>query len=133
MTETSRAVEKLYAVPLRSFTRERNAMAVELAKSGRADEARAVKRLRRPPALLWAANQLAHVEVERLAAWLDTVDRARAAQLQSPHVAADALRRQRSDLDALVRRAGALLGEQGYRATADTARRLSGALLGAAV
>ncbi len=92
-----------------------------------------MKQLRRPAASLWAVNQLVHADPKRLAALIDAVGRARAAQLRDPRGAADALRTQRADLQALVNRAGDVLGSQGYRLTPVISRRISDTLLGAAV
>src|SRR5262245_19084232 len=128
-----RVVEQLYAAPLRTFIRERDAKAAELTRAGEAEQARAVKQLRRPAISLWAINQLAHADPERLAALIDAVGRVRATQLQDPRGSAEALRRQRADLQALVNRAGELLGGEGYRLTPAMARRISDTLLGAAV
>lgn len=133
ITETARLLEELYAVPPSTFTRERNARAAVLAKAGHADEARTVKQLRRPSPSLWATNQLARKEAKRLAAFIDAVGRIRAALLRDPRAAAEALRQQRVELEALVQRAGEELSSQGYRLTPDMARRISDTLLGAAV
>ena len=65
------AITRLYAVPLDAFTRERNGLATALTKAGHADQARVVRQLRRPSAPLWATNQLARVDSERLEAFLD--------------------------------------------------------------
>ncbi len=92
-----------------------------------------MRQLRRPAAALWAVNRLAHVDPRGLADFVATVDRVRRAQLGDPRAAADAGRRQRAELDALVERAGALLDEQGVHATPATKRRMSDTLLGAAV
>jgi len=127
------AIAKLYAVPLNAFTRERNALASALAKSNRAAEAKAVRQLRRPSAPLWAANQLAHTDGERLDAYLEGVTEVRRSQLRDPRAAAEGLARQRRDLHHLVRRAGELLARHGSRATPDMLRRISDTLLGAAV
>jgi hypothetical protein len=125
-------VAQLYTAPLRSFVRERDARAAALREAGRTEEARAVRRLRRPAIPLWAVNQLAHADPERLAALIDAVGRARAVQLRDPRGAAEALRHVRADLQALVKRAGDVLGGQGYRLTPATSRRISDTLLGAA-
>jgi hypothetical protein len=60
------------------------------------------------------------------------VEHVRRTQLRDPRAAAEALQRQRAELDALVARAGDLLARQGHRATAATHRRISDTLLGAA-
>ena len=127
------AITKLYAVPLDAFTRERNTLAAELTKAGHADRARAVRQLRRPSAPLWATNQLARVDSERLEAFLDSVVQIRKTQLRDPRAATEALTRQRRELQHLVRQAGELLAKHGARATPEAERRISDTLLGAAV
>jgi hypothetical protein len=127
------AIAQLYAVPLATFTRERDALAATLTKNDRADEARAVRQLRRPSAPLWATNQLAHAEADRLDAFLDGIAEVRKTQLRDPRAAAEGLARQRRELQRLVHRAGELLTRAGPRATPETLRRISDTLLGAAV
>jgi hypothetical protein len=134
MTDAAeRALEQLYAVPPSAFIRERNARAVALTKAGQAAQARAVRRLRRPSATLWATNQLAHTDPGGVRAFVDAVTRARRTQLRDPRAAGEAGRQQRTHLDALLRQAKALLQQQGYRLTPAAERRISGTLLGAAV
>ena len=129
---TPRVIEQLYAVPPHEFTRERDALAAALAKQGHPDQAREVRRLRRPSASLWAVNQLAHAEPSRLGAFLDAVAEVRRAQLRDPRAAAEAAQQQRGERDALVERAGALLAALGPRPTPATLRRIASTLLGAA-
>jgi hypothetical protein len=129
----SRGLERLYAVPPAEFTRARNALAAELRAAGDAEGARAVGRLRRPSAPLWAVNQLARSARQPLEKFLNAVDHLRRTQLSDARGATDAMRKQRESLDALVARAGASLREAGVRTSAETTRRLSGMLLGAAV
>ena len=52
-------IARLYAVPLAEFTPARNALAARLRKAGQADEAEAVKALRKPTPPVWAINQAA--------------------------------------------------------------------------
>jgi len=131
--DVNRFVEELYALPPQEFTRARDSKAAALKAAGRGAEARAVLKLRRPSAVLWAANQLAHVDPEQLETFVRTVNELRRSQLRDPRAAGEALRRQRGELDALVRRAGQLLEQHGQRATPSTERRVSDTLLGAAV
>ena len=131
--DVTRFVEELYALPPQEFTRARDVRAAALKAAGRAGEVQALRRLRRPSAVLWAANQLAHAEPEQLEAFLRTVNELRRSQLQDPRAAGEALRRQRSELEALVRRAGQLLAQLAQRATPAIERRVSDTLLGAAV
>jgi hypothetical protein len=127
------AIEQLYRVAPSAFTRERNAKATALRKAGQPAQAHAVSQLRRPSAQLWATNQLTHEDPKRLAGFIDSVERVRRTQLRDPWAAGEALQRQRTELDALVARAGDLLARQGHRATPATLRRISDTLLGAAV
>jgi hypothetical protein len=127
------AQQQLYAVRPSAFVEARKAAAAALRQAGRTAEARAVLRLRKPSPTLWATNQLARIEPKRLAAFLESVGRARDAQLRDPPGAAAALREQRRQLEALVDRAGALLDAEGRPATLDARQRISNTLLGAAV
>jgi hypothetical protein len=127
------AITKLYAAPLDAFTRERNALATALTKAGHADQARAVRQLRRPSAPLWAINQLARADSERLEAFFDSIAQIRKTQLRDPRAAAEAVAQQRRALAHLVRRAREVLASHGGRATRDAERRISDTLLGAAV
>jgi len=128
-----RTVQELYALPPQDFTRGRNARAAALKAAGRGADAQAVRQLRKPPITLWAMNQLARAEPERLAALVASVDELRRTQLRHRNAAGEALQRQRAELDALVSGAGEILARQGHRATPAMQRRISDTLLGAAV
>src|SRR5436309_3094819 len=132
MTAPASALERLYAVAPRDFTRARNSLAAELRKSKDTDAARAVARLRRPSATLWAVNQLARHARAPLERFLDAVDRLRRAQLSDPRGAMEAMRAERAQLEALVTRAEQALAEAGYSPSAQARRRIGDTLLGAA-
>jgi hypothetical protein len=132
MAPPARILAELYAVPPSAFTRERNARAAALAKAGKADEARAVKQLRRPPASLWAVNQLARAAPRELEAFLEAARRLRATQLRDPRAAAEAVREHRTHLGALVEQARGVLRGEEYHPTPAIERRISDTLLGAA-
>jgi len=51
-------VDALFSLPLAEFTGARNALAAQLKKSGRGDEAARVKALAKPSISAWAVNQL---------------------------------------------------------------------------
>ncbi len=51
-------INALFELPLSEFTGARNALAAQLKKSGRGDEAALVKALAKPPVSAWAVNQL---------------------------------------------------------------------------
>src|SRR2546422_9651117 len=132
MSAAARALERLYAVAPRDFTRARNALAAELRTSRDADAARAIARLRRPSAPLWAVNQLGRQARPALERFLDAVDRLRRAQLSDPRGAMEAMRAERAQLEALVAQAETALQEAGYAPSAEMRRRISDTLLGAA-
>ena len=127
----ARVLERLYAVAPKEFTRARDALAAELRAANDAEGARAVARLRRPSTTLWAVNQLARRARPALDRFLDAVDALRRTQLSDPRAAADAMRAERAQLDALVRRAEEALAEAGYAASGDARRRIGDTLLGA--
>src|SRR5256885_16837597 len=91
MTAGARALERLYAVAPRDFTRARNTLAAELRQARELDAAREVARLRRPSAPLWAVNQPARPARPALERFLDAVDRLRRTQLPDPRGAPEAL------------------------------------------
>jgi hypothetical protein len=126
-------LEELFTAPPSAFTKERNARAAALKKAGRHDAAEALRRLRRPNASLWATNQLGRLDARRLAAFIDAVGDLRRTQLRDPRAAGEALRRQRSALDALLEVAGKHLADNGLNATPEVLRRISNTLQGAAV
>jgi hypothetical protein len=126
------ALEALYAVPLRDFTRERNARAAALAKAGNATAAEAVKALRRPPAWLWVTNQLGRLEGKHLAAFLEAASRLHATQLRDPQAAGATAQQHRAHLGTLLQRARDVLRREGHRVTPALERRISNTLLGAA-
>src|SRR3989441_10097220 len=86
MSAAARALERLYAVAPRDFTRARNALAAELRESRDADAARAIARLRRPSAPLWAVNQLSLHARPALERFLVAVGRQRRTQLDRKSV-----------------------------------------------
>jgi hypothetical protein len=128
----ARALERLYAVSPREFTRARNTLAAELRKSRDLEVARAVAGLRRPTATLWAVNQLARHAQTPLTHFLDAVERLRRTQLSDPRGAMEAMRAERAQLETLVQRAEQALSEAGYSPSAEARRRISDTLLGAA-
>ena len=130
---TDDALERLYAVTPKEFTRARNSLAADLRRARKDDAARVVAGLRRPSPALWAVNQLARHAASRLERFLDAVERLRRTQLSDPRAAMDAMRAQRAELEELVARAEQALGEAGYRPSADMRRRIGDTLLGAAV
>lgn len=123
---------RLHALPPGEFTAARNRLVAELRKAGRDADARAVARLRKPSAALWAVNRLADLDRPGVAAFIDAVERLRRAQLREPRAAVEALRAQRAALERLVERAGELLRRSRLPASPSILRRVADTLRGAA-
>ena len=126
-------VAELYAVPPAEFTATRNRLVGELRGAGRAADAKALSRLRKPSPALWAVNRLASTERKDVTAFLEAVDRLRRAQLRDPGTAADALRAQRAALQALIDRSRALLERSELKPSPAVLRRIGDTLMGASV
>jgi len=122
--------DALRAVPPRDFVGARNALAAQLAKGGKAAEARQVARLRRPSPVAWALNRAAAARPRELGALVDAVDRLRRAQLGGGDLRA-AAERYRSAFEPLVRGAGQALREAGAAVSAALDRRIRSTLLAA--
>jgi hypothetical protein len=127
------AIDELYGVPPKDFAGARNAKAAALKAAGRAADADAVRRLPKPSLFLWATNQLARLEPERVAHFVDVVHRVRQSQLRDPRTAAAGMQTIRAELSTLTNRAAEVLTKAGYRVQASGTARISNTLLGAAV
>ena len=77
MTEETR---ELYALPPEEFTAARDQLAGELKESGKADEAAAVKKLRKPSIVAWAVNAAARKRPEEVQALREAGQALRRAQ-----------------------------------------------------
>jgi hypothetical protein len=102
--------DRLYDLPLESFTEARNALAAELKRAGRADEAEAVRALRKPSVAAWAANQVARRHRGELGGFLEAAERLRKAQLGEGDVR-EATRAERAALERLLHLAGEYAGD----------------------
>ena len=131
--DANRDIEELYAVPPKEFTSARNAKAAALEAAGQAAEARAVRRLSKPAAPLWAVNQLARLVPKRVSHFIDVVEQVRGSQLRDPRAAAEAMQTQRAELAALTERAAEAMTKAGYRVSPAALGRISNTLIGAAV
>lgn len=127
------AIDELYGVPPKDFAGARNAKAAALKAAGRAADADAVRRLPKPSPFLWATNQLARLDPDRVAHFVDVVHRVRQSQLRNPRTAAEGMQTIRAELSTLTNRAAEVLTKAGYRVQASGTARISNTLLGAAV
>jgi len=115
--------DKLYGLPLEDFVARRDALAKQLRADGRRAEADEVKALRKPPAVVWAVNQLMRTQRKAARALVDAADRA--AKHPSDR---DALRAHHDALDQLTTAGAGLLSGKGRGLSQDALLRVRGAL-----
>jgi hypothetical protein len=117
---------------------ERKRVRDALVTAGRADEARAVAKRRRPTASVWAVNQLARRAPEDVEELLALGDSLRAGERKlmrggSAEGFMEDARTARQKVAALARRAEALVEESGQKATATLGRKISQTLHAASI
>ena len=115
--------DKLYGLPREDFVAQRDALAKQLRADGRRAEADEVKALRKPPAVVWAVNQLMRTQRKAARALVDAADRA--AEHPSDR---DALRAHHDALDQLTTAGAGLLSGKGRGLSEDALLRVRGAL-----
>lgn len=129
----------LYGLPLERFVPERNALAKELRRSGRPEEAEAAAGLRKPSLAAWAVNQLIRTQsrqVQELFKAGDAAQRAQADLLGGKGNGArlrDALDRERAAVQALAHVARGLLTSEGQALSPTMLERVSDTLHAAAL
>jgi hypothetical protein len=129
----------LYGLPLDRFTPERTALAKELRKAGRREEAEAVAKLRKPSLAAWATNQLVRTQTRAVAELFragDAVQQAQASLLSGDgesEALRDALGRERRAVRDLVEVARGLLSSDGHGLTPATLERVAETLEAAAL
>jgi hypothetical protein len=129
-------LDGLYALPLEEFTKVRNDLAARLKKAHQRDLADAVRMLKKPSVVAWAANQLARNEPAPVRTLLDAAERLREAQQRAlagnatVEEVAEATLAERDAVRALLAGARALLGP---RATPALLDRLGQTLRAAAI
>jgi hypothetical protein len=99
MTDTGTAADELYGLPAREFTAARDRLAADIRKTGDRELAAAVKKLRRPTATAWYANQLVRQHGDQIAELLETGAALRRAQAD---LDVDGLRHQTQEGQRLV-------------------------------
>src|SRR5688572_21652892 len=127
-------VEALFKLPLAEFTSARNALAAQLKKNGRGDEAADVKALGKPPVSAWAVNQLYWNHREAFDKLIESGERFHKAQsARSGAKVADmrvALDARRESLNKLSDFAAQALREAGHNPSPDTIHRITTTLEG---
>jgi hypothetical protein len=126
----STPADALREVPPGEFVQARDALAAQLAKSGKTGEARRVARLRRPSPVVWALNRVSASRARDLHALIDATDRLRRAQLGRGDLRA-ATERYRAAFEPLVHHASEALRDAGSAVSAALDRRIRSTLLAA--
>jgi hypothetical protein len=125
--------DELFAGPPADFVAARRRLVARLRQDGRAGEARALARRRKPTVALWAANQAARRAPAVVTRLLHAVDRVKTAQLAGRPELRDAMEAQRTSLEELVGAARQAIGAAGLRVTQEILGRVSATILGAAI
>ena len=112
------AADQLYGLPAQEFTGARDRMATDVRRAGDRDLAAAIKKLRRPTATAWFANQLVRHYGHQVADLLDTGAALRRAQAD---LDVDELRHQTQAGQQLITE----LARQARQVAADTGQSLS--------
>ena len=132
-------ISALYGLPLAEFTSARNELAKQARALGDAEQADAIKALKKPSLPAWALNMLPRLREAELAEVLEAGERAEAAQAGVLARTADAGElRQASDqlrrsARTLAREAGEILVKGGHAAREETQLRVAQALEATAV
>jgi hypothetical protein len=133
----NRDIDRLYGLPLDEFTSERNALARDLQKAGRKDDAEEVRALKKPSNTAWAVNQLARREPAKIAGLVKAGDALRKAQRDvlggKDADVREASRAQHDLADELLEDARAVLEEAGSKATQAAAQRILATLRAASI
>ncbi len=132
-------VDDLYGLPFDEFVPERNALARELRKAGKRDEAAEVAALRKPSVAAWAVDQLVRTQRKAVSELFDAGDALRAAQDDVLAGRGDgqslraAVERERTAVDSLAAMARGLLSPDGHELSPAIIERVADTLHAAAL
>jgi hypothetical protein len=115
-------LDRLYAAPLDEWVAARDALARELRDEGKRDEADEIKKLRKPPAPVWAANQLARRRPRCVRRLIEAAGGLRTAQASRREDFAAARAEERDALEAAVAEGRSILSEAGAESEPMAAR-----------
>ena len=129
----------LYGLPLERFTAERNALARELRREGRREDATRVAAMRKPSVGAWAVNQLVRTQRREVDGLLKAGDALQRAQSELVGGRGDsatlrkATERERTAVERLAGKAQGLLSSEGRELRPATLERVSETLHAAAL
>ena len=131
-------IDRLYALPLEEFTRERDALVKQLRKDGDADAAAGVKELKKPSVAAWAVNQVRRDRPDEVRELLDVTEELHRVHAKLSSAGArerleEAAEMQRTLIRSLVRCASQLLEAGGHAASDVTLGKVADTLRAAAV
>ena len=122
MAVAEELLDRLGAAPFDDWVAARDALAKELRNDGRREEADEVKKLRKPPAPVWAANQLARRRPRCIQRLVEAAERLRTAQSSRRDDFATARAEERDALEAAVAEGRSILAEAGAESEAMVSR-----------
>src|SRR5579884_3410269 len=129
----------LYGLPLEQFTSQRNALAKQLRRDGRREDAAEVAKLRKPSVAAWAVNQLVRTQRSQLASLFRAGDQLQKAQASlltkrgNPGALREAVDAERAVVEALTKKARGLLNSDGHELTPARLEQVSETLHAAAL
>jgi hypothetical protein len=131
-------IDRLYALPLEEFTRERDELAKRLRGNGEPDAAGDVKALKKPSVAAWALNQVRRDRPEDVRNLLDVTEELQRVHRKLSSAGArerleEAAGMQRDLIRSLVRCASELLEAAGHGASDATLGKVADTLRAAAV
>ena len=131
-------IDRLYALPLEEFTRERDALAKRLRKEGEPDAAGDVKALKKPSVAAWAVNQVQRDRPDDVRNLIDVTEELHRVHSKLSSAGArerleEAAGMQRDLIRSLVRCASDLLEAAGHGASDATLGKVADTLRAAAV
>ena len=125
-------LNELYAAPLKDWVARRNAIVERLRGAGREHDAKALARVPKPKATIWAINRTARSSPRSIQRLISAADALKAAQLRAPAKMAAAARDFRDATEAIAHDAIAAMKEGGLNTSLDSHRRIANTLRGAA-
>ena len=131
-------IDRLYALPLEEFTRERDELAKRLRKDGDREAADDIKALKKPSVAAWAVNQVRRDRPDDVRRLLDVTEELHRVHSKLSSAGArerleEAAEMQRELIRSLVRCASELLDAAGHGATDATLGKVADTLRAAAV